>query len=95
MTNSYTCQNGCLYRTYLLQALVRKCWLEMTITTLRILSEIENITGRTPRSRWGLFNPDETESRIEAASNYLRQVKNDITMIENTLTIGCMGCFPN
>ena len=94
MENLYMCQNNCLYRTYLLQALVRKNWLEVTINSLRILIEIETVTGGIPISRWGLFNRGAANARIELASSYLLQANNDIVMCENTLRIGCQGCFP-
>ena len=90
------CHNNCLYHTYLLQALVRKNWLEVTINSLKTLIAIEIITNGIPISVsvWGLFNREAANARIVLASSYVLQAENDILTCENTLRSGCQGCFP-
>ena len=90
------CRNNCVYHAYLLQAHVRKNFLQVTIHSLKTLVEIETITNGIPISVsvWGQFNCEAANARIVLASSYVLQAENDILTCENTLKSGCQGCFP-
>ena len=94
--DQYMCRSNCVYHAYLLQAHVRKNFLQVTMNSLKTLVEIESITNGIPISVavWGPFDCESARTRIMLISRYVLQAENDILTCENTLKSGCQGCFP-